>query len=338
MVPWYRGFTGKIKKIGKNSWKTKGKYFIKDDNTLVITELPIGMWTDNFKVLLDFYILNPISNEKDKELFKPHHKEKVYNKGIYYLKDYVNNSSESQVNFVLKFEKGYINTLLNDMDKDGTNKFEVIFKMTSKISCNKKLNLYNSKGNLVSFDTPEDILKEYYKMRLDFYIKRLNYLINELNKNVLMIKIKVRFILDVINNKILIINKSKKNIYEQLEKNKYPKMVDNVLYELKKENEKILKEGDYEFLIKMPIYNLTKEKIEELKSELNNIETELQKLRETTVYDLWLNDLKVFEKEYNAFTLKYYKYMGFDVNLFKKQKTRKLKLKDHHDVNGSNDV
>ena len=111
------------------------------------------------------------------------------------------------------------------------------------------------------------------------------------------------------------------------------KMVDNILYELTKENEKILKEGDYDFLIKMPIYNLTKEKIEEFKNDLDKIETELKELQEKTIYNLWLNDIKVFEKEYTSFTNKYYKYMGFDVSLFKKQKTRKLKLKDHHNIN-----
>ena len=83
----------------------------------------------------------------------------------------------------------------------------------------------------------------------------------------------------------------------------------------------------------MPIYNLTKEKIEEFKNDLDKIETQLKELKDKTIYNLWMNDLNVFEKEYTSFTNKYYKYMGFDTSLFKKQKTRKLKLKDPHNVN-----
>jgi DNA topoisomerase II len=333
MVPWYRGFLGKIKKIARNSWKTYGKYAIVDDNTIIITELPIGMWTDNFKVLLDSLILNPITNDKDKMCFKEVVQEKIYNKNIYFLKDYINNSSESQIHFILKFDKGFLNALLTNIDKDGVNKFESVFKMHSKISCNKKLNLYNSSGKLVTFNSPEEILKEYYDMRLKYYMKRHTYLVNELKKTVLLIKIKVRFILDIINSKILINNKSKQNIYTQLETNKYPKMFENVLYELNKENIKYTKMGDYDFLIRMPIYNLTKEKIQEFKNELDKVQSELDKLEQKTIYNLWMDDLAVFEKEYTSFTNKYYKYMGFDVSLFKKQKTRKLKLKDHHNVN-----
>ena len=53
MKPWFRGFKGQIKTEGKNKWITKGIYKILDTNTVVIEELPIGTWTDNYKVFLD---------------------------------------------------------------------------------------------------------------------------------------------------------------------------------------------------------------------------------------------------------------------------------------------
>ena len=187
--------------------------------------------------------------------------------------------------------------------------------------------MYDDKGKLKSFNNPEEILEDYFELRSSFYIKRREYMINELKKVVLLIKIKVKFILDIISKKIIINNKSKANIYEQLEKFDYPKMYDGVLY-IKKS--KYYKEGDYDFLTRMPIYNLSKERIDELKSELNKVETELSTLESKTKFDLWREDLKNFEKEYKIFMNNYYKYMGFESKEMLGSKTRKLKIKDPH--------
>ena len=47
MVPYYRGFKGRVLKRG-DQWVTCGNYQC-NGNTLIITELPIGVWTNNFK-------------------------------------------------------------------------------------------------------------------------------------------------------------------------------------------------------------------------------------------------------------------------------------------------
>ena len=133
--------------------------------------------------------------------------------------------------------------------------------------------------------------------------------------------------MDIISKKIIINNKSKANIYEQLEKLDYPKMYDGILY-IKKSKQ--YKDGDYEFLIRMPIYNLSKERIDEVKSELDKVEAELSSLESKTKFDLWREDLKNFEREYKVFTTNYYKYMGFDPREMSGCKMRQLKIKDPH--------
>ena len=55
--PWYKGFTGSIEKLNDNMYITKGKYNIIDKNTLIINELPIGKWTQNYKEFLDSFNL-----------------------------------------------------------------------------------------------------------------------------------------------------------------------------------------------------------------------------------------------------------------------------------------
>ena len=47
--PFYRDFKGKIIKKDKYNFVTKGKYhFNSDTNSIHITELPIGKWTDDY--------------------------------------------------------------------------------------------------------------------------------------------------------------------------------------------------------------------------------------------------------------------------------------------------
>ena len=82
--------------------------------------------------------------------------------------------------------------------------------------------------------------------------------------------------------------------------------------------------------LSIAIYNLSKERIEELKKDLNDIESELNTLKAKTLAELWCDDLKVFEKEYSGFTKAYYSYMGFEAKDFEKVKYKKLVIRDNH--------
>ena len=47
--PWFRGFTGSVSDIGDGKYETKGVYEVLKDK-LIITELPVGMWNDKFRL------------------------------------------------------------------------------------------------------------------------------------------------------------------------------------------------------------------------------------------------------------------------------------------------
>lgn len=57
MQPWYRGFTGDIigNETGKK-FKTSGRYREVEPDVIVIEELPIGRWTNDYKT--DFLDVN----------------------------------------------------------------------------------------------------------------------------------------------------------------------------------------------------------------------------------------------------------------------------------------
>lgn len=53
MHPWWRGFKGEIKATAKQKYDVTGVARKIDDSTIEITELPIHMWTKNFKEQLE---------------------------------------------------------------------------------------------------------------------------------------------------------------------------------------------------------------------------------------------------------------------------------------------
>ena len=60
MHPWYRGFYGDIRsKEGRdaNNYSMFGNVEQIDDNTILITELPIGKWTQDYKQFLESMVI-----------------------------------------------------------------------------------------------------------------------------------------------------------------------------------------------------------------------------------------------------------------------------------------
>ena len=144
--------------------------------------------------------------------------------------------------------------------------------------------MYDEKGRLTKYDNVNDILENFFRVRLDYYHKRKEYQLESLEKELLVLNARVRFILEFIAGDIVISNRTKQNLLEQLETREYP-MVDN----------------NYDYLIKMPIYNLTKERIDELNKD-KDMKTEMYaNLEKKEIYEIWLDELKVLEKEYKKF-------------------------------------
>ena len=52
MIPWWQSFEGTVKKVDDNSYEIYGKWKI-SGNKLIITELPVGEATSNYKAFLE---------------------------------------------------------------------------------------------------------------------------------------------------------------------------------------------------------------------------------------------------------------------------------------------
>jgi len=171
--------------------------------------------------------------------------------------------------------------------------------MVSKINCNNMV-LYDANGKLKKYKSTLEIIDDYYEVRYKYYGLRKTNMLNNLEKELMVLNAKIRFIMEFIEGKIVISNRTKKNLIEQLEHGKYPKMGQNGGgggEGGEEENDT----GNYDYLIKMPIYNLTKDKIDELNKE-NDIKSKMFKdIEVKTLETMYLEDLEDLLLEYGKF-------------------------------------
>lgn len=333
LTPWYRGFTGRIRKIAPNKWVSFGCYQIIDNSTILITELPIGLWTSDFKEILDMYEKGvrpePSGDKKKKNSTasatrKPKWMDFCDDDGKL-IKSYKNESSEAIIKFTIKIEPKILDKLIESPDKTGISELEKIFHLTTNISCANTLNLYDENNKLKHFKNPEEILEYYYEHRVNFYELRKNHMVELLEQQLFNISTRARFIMDIIKDVVKVRNIPKTDIINNLEKLKYPKMCDGNLIVFEKLTKEQMENGTYDFLISMPIYNLTKEKVDELLKEKDKIVIDLEILKKKTNKILWEEDLKEFETEYKTHMTDYYEYNCLNAKDYDKKEIKTIK-------------
>ncbi len=296
--PWYRGFTGRIEPTSPGSFITRGKFNIINDSTIQIVELPIGTWTEKYVQFLD-----KISVERGKETAKN------------FVRTFKDDSTETNVNITIKMNPVNINKWANKFGKDGVSELENRLKLTSALSITN-MHMFNENGRMQKFKSISEIINQWYEFRGGIYTKRREYMLNKLKKELDIIKYKVSFIEEIINDTLEIKNVKKQIIIDQLTDKSYPKF--------STKDDGI---ASYDYLMSMDLYKLTHEEIEELKKKKELKQSEFDKLSDTTATDLWLTDIDNFVTEYTKL-LKIYEKEHMAKEITKKTKVKKkLKIK-----------
>jgi len=300
MTPWYSGFKGSVEreiddKDGQVYYRITGVYETQSSKNLTITEIPLGTKQSLCPQEYENELLKPMAGityisqkdlEKQKEKKKKGEEEPKKKKQIEELLDrYYNKCGNNDINFELEFKGNEMQYLFKK------NTIIETLKLSTTISITN-MYLYNSKGFLQKYSSPEEIIADFYKIRLEKYVERrakyLKYLHNELE----ILKNKVRYINDILTDQIIVNKRKKDNIFEQLEKKNYPK--------LSKNPESTEEEKSYEYLSQMLLFSLTEEKIEELELEYKNKEKEYNDYNSLTPIELWKRELIEFKKSYIA--------------------------------------
>jgi len=149
--------------------------------------------------------------------------------------------------------------------------------------------LFNEKEQLKKYNIDE-ILNDFCIMRYSFYVKRKKHIILSLEKDLRYLGNKERFIQEIIDAKLKIMNVEEELIVKELEKRKYDKE--------NKSDDSENKNG-YNYLLKLPVRSLTAEQVKKIKNEILSLKTKLDNIVKTSEKQMWINDLKEFEDEYH---------------------------------------
>ncbi|KAI5989769.1 DNA topoisomerase II [Pisolithus albus] len=303
MLPWWRGFKGTIRKVGDHKYDVTGVARKINDTTVEITELPIHKWTQTYKAELEAMIGE---------------------KGDGVIKDYKEHHDNVNVHFV-------VTMAAKDLEKAEQQGLIEFFKLTGKVNTGNMI-CFNFEGKIQKYDSPEEIIEEFYPKRLAYYQKRKDFLANELQTQFERLSNQARFVKMIVDKELVVSNRKKADIVADLRKLKFRPFPKVSKAKAAGETEEVVNQDedaaeaeageaagstDYDYLLGMAIWSLTKEKPAEK-------EAELLALLERTPKQLWNEDLDNFLKEWEKSCQEYESRSLLDANgkkIKKKQAT-----------------
>jgi DNA topoisomerase-2 len=251
LLPWFKGHLGKVE-YNKELNRNESFGIIERNNmtSYTITELPIGIDYSKYCVFLDKLCENGTIQDFD-DLCDP---------------------KTDKILFNIKTSRDF--TRKHEDDRKLYETFHLI-KSLPETLC-----FIDDSNKVVEFSSVQEILDEFIKIRLKYYQKRKDYIIESIKNNLIMLASKYHFVKGIVDETIIVNKRKKDNIEAQLDKIDKIHRID----------------GNYNYLLSMPIHSLTHEKLEELKKMIDEKKAEYKETKETSIQTMWLNDLHELKK------------------------------------------
>lgn len=250
LQPKYKGFKGKIYYNEKNErYITQGKIQKINMSTLNISELPIGVWNDKYYDYLDKLVDNKI------------------------IKDYTKNDTDEKVDITISISRDG----LKNIEKE--NNLIDVFKLESYESMSN-IHLFDRNGQIKKYESVDEIIEDFIDIRLEYYQKRKDYILSQLENDRKILVNKMKFINAILKG-VLIVNNKKRKIIEE-------KMIEIGISKM---------DGSFNYLLNMSLISLTNEKLTELKKIYKDKKIEIDELTKTSIKQLWLKDLNNLYKK-----------------------------------------
>lgn len=248
------------------------------------------------------------------------------------LRDLRENHTETTVSFTIVADKEKLDEF--EASKGG---LLAKFKLSTSLTTSN-MTLFDLNGRIERFDTPLAIMEAFYAVRLEYYSKRKDNLIRNLEAEKLMLSNKARFVEEVCSGLLVVSNRKRKELLTELKTRGY----DLIAKETKKgsddnessDNEEETEDAPsvtelakgYEYLLGMKIWSLTYEKAEQLREQLALKVAELQELQATSPSQIWLKDLAAIETALNERDIAYQNAAANEQRAQKKNQTRQTKI------------
>ncbi|KAM0563559.1 hypothetical protein ACHAPJ_001283 [Fusarium lateritium] len=283
MTPWFRGWKGTPEAAGPDRYKFNGVAYPNEqrDNEVVITELPIRMWTDDFKARLE-KVISGVD-------------------GPTWIKDYKEFNDHSTVHFEIAVDEKHMGKVLEEGVLER-------FKLNKQVATSN-LVAFDSRGQIRKYEKVEDIMEEFYHYRLDMYTERKKHWLGVYHADYRKLKNQARFIKEIIDGELTVGKKKKTVLVQELRDRDYEafprggdkkKTADEEDDEEDQDVEGDSDNGarDYDYLLSMPIWSLTAERLERLMQAIEKKKAEHDELLALSEKDLWCRDLDDFMIEW----------------------------------------
>ncbi len=251
LLPWFKGHLGKVeynKELNRN--ESFGVITKNNMTSYTITELPIGIEYQKYVEYLD----------------------KLCENGTIQDYDDCCDPKTDTILFNVKTSREF--TRKHENERKLYDVFHLIKSLPETLCC------VDENNRVREFESIQEILDVFIDLRLKYYNKRKQYILDTLRNNLEKINSKYLFVKAIVDKKIIVANRNKSDIIEQI------KTVKGII-EI---------DGSFDYLLRMPIYNLSKEMLEALKKEIADTKIEYDKVNNTTIQDMWISDLKELKK------------------------------------------
>ena len=321
MTPWYKDFKGTIEKIDSNTivkrishnnnddnddndvsisvsnagesskFKTTGVYERVGDTKIRITELPVGnnkcksftAYKEYLETLVVGKAKTTNNDNKDNNDNGEAGKEAPKKKRKLPVKEFLKcdpeeNGSDDYCDFLLTFTSKEI---LDKFIAEGT--LESKLKLCHTITTSN-MYMFNENDIIEKYNSVADVLRAFYTVRLDFYVKRKSRQLQDIQNEIKKFHTQMQFLTLITSNQLQINNVPKEIIAENLKR---------LMPELEKDT--------IETLLKMGIHRLTKQEIIKLQEKINQKNTEYIALESKSPKDIWEDELKILEDKIEQF-------------------------------------
>ena len=282
-APYYEGFKGTVSLLSENKYLVRGVYEKMGDDKIRITELPIGVWTMPYTSFLEG-LMDGRTDKSGKKVAP-------------LIRDFTSICTEVSVDITIVLPRGKLTELESYTDPvTGINGIEKLFKISTTVSTTN-MHMFNRDCKLHKYGSVEEIIEEFYDVRIAMYAKRKAYLIDALQKKLIKLSNRAKYILATLNGTVDLRKKKSQEVTDLLTTNGF-----------------VTIDGDFKYLIKMPMDSVTEENVERILKEKGDAETELDTLQKTKLETMWLSELNTLHKEYGVY----------------KQKRETIQLGSHH--------
>ena len=164
------------------------------------------------------------------------------------------------------------------------------------------MNMFDANEKLKKYSSAEEIIDDYYGVRLEYYEKRKAYILNALTRELLVLSNRARYITELLEDKIDLRRKTNKMLVELLKERKYDAMDENKhgdKHDDKQDDQDNAPgTGGYKYLLKLPMDSVSEENVKKLLNEKEKKEKELSDLDSKSIQQLWIQDLDELDVEY----------------------------------------